>query len=235
MKNLNLKLFFFPLVVLGLIVLVSVVFLSPKAVEIIRIQRQISSERKTLAKLTKKIAELEGIDKVELANKVESLVQTLPPEKDVPAVIVTLKTISRDLGVEIIGINVSPGEISSEAAQVRTEEKFGLPILAIKLGLTGEMDKIKAFLDRVEFIAPLMRIEKISISRTRELKIAANLDLQTFFLPFPQTLGAAETPLSVISQTEESVYQKVSLYQPVASPENLLPVVQSGKENPFAY
>lgn len=234
-KNLNLKPYLFPLLVLGFIILVSAVFLFPRINDIYRIQRQISSEKETLARLTQKVADLKGIDQVEQSDKVETLVRALPPEKNVPGIIVTLKTIARDLGVEINNLTIGPSEISSEAAKISSLKKSDLNSLDLKLSLSGDADKMKDFFDRVEFVAPLMRVEKISLSVTGELNLTANLNLMAYSLPLPETLGAVESPLPLISKAEEEAFQRISAYQPVALPEDLLPPVQSGKENPFSF
>lgn len=234
MKNLKNKAYFIPVIVLAFIILMSVFFLSPRLLEIGSINRKLSTDKKTLAKLTQKVANLEGIDTVELSSKVDETFKVLPTEKEVPNVLITLKALTEEVGISLKGIELNPGEISTASAISKNIQKAGLPSLTLGITVSGDKDKIKAFLDKLNTVAPLMRIEKLSFSQSKEFTTTSGLVLNTFFLSLPESMGPVEVPLPVITKQEEETFRKLTEYHPVKASETILSPVQSGKENPFS-
>lgn len=219
------KFLLLPILLIVAIFSTSLVFLKPKISEILEIQKKISQDRKKLTLMTPKVAALEGLNEVELSAKAELSLKALPSEKDIPNILLTLKTLGSQAGINLKQIQVDPGKLSP------VEE---MPPLTFSLMVEGEEEKIRTFLERAELTFPLMKVEKISISAQGESPDEASLSLNVFFLPLPQTFGAVESSLPVISPQEDEAYQLLSKFKPVLSDESYF-TVQTGKENPFAF
>ena len=191
-------------------------FLKPKISEIFDLRKKINQEKNTLANLTQKVAALNGLDEFELEKKTEVLLKALPPEKDVVILLLTLRVLSSQEEVTLRGIQIDPKEDS-----------------VTSLKIEGEQGKIINFLGKIETSYPLMKLEDVVLSFSKNEKlIEGKIALQTFFQPLPKTLGSIESPLLPITPEEEKSYEKVSKFNQVLIEKDLEPV-QTGKENPF--
>ncbi len=228
------KSYLIPILVLFIIFVTSLLFLKPKIIGLIEIQKKNSVERKRLAQLSQKVAALEGLDLNELTTKSDSLLKILPAEKDVPNFLAALKMISQQTNVTLKSLKTDPGAISTVSAKTKTKELKGLPMISFSLIVQGENDKIKDFVQKVENVIPLMRIKIVGLSNREENFVEANLVLNAYFQPLPQNIGLLEQPISLITQEEESTYQTLSGFEPAAT-ESSLPEVVSGRENPCSF
>lgn len=208
-------------------------FLREKIFQIIEFRQKNSLDRQKLALITEKVATLEGLDVNELSSKTEILLKALPAEKNISNILLSLKLLVDQTGLEFKGFEVEPGELSTESAQMKEPERENLPFMLFALTINGDYQKLKDFLERVETAFPLMRLQKVSFSSEKEGSSETILDLKAFFLPLPQTLGTIDAPLSLVTPQEENAYRQLSKFTPVLS-EEALPTIQSGKENPFA-
>jgi len=227
------RLFLLPILIFVAIILSGVFFLKPKLEQVVRIKTNLSREKTRLAELTTKLAALEGLDVNELEVKTNVVLQALPVEKDVPQILLAIRGLTQSVGTELRSVQVEPGEISTESAQIKTSKKYDLPFLVFKITIAGNLEQLKEFLLKIESIAPLMRVDKIDISQ-KEGMAEADLDLDTFFLPLPVSLGVTEKQLSSITAQEEKIYQKLSKLEEI-QPGESLPSITSGKTNPFAF
>jgi Tfp pilus assembly protein PilO len=241
MKKADLKLiltryrpFFFPLLIGLVILFLTITLLIPKITQIFEVRQSLSKEKARLAKLTQKLADLEGLDDNELATKATLMVVALPAEKDVPLILATLSSLGREAGMGIESVKVSPGELSTESGKIKKKGKEEeTPTLPFEVLVKGTIESLKNFLDRLGSTIPVMRVESASLS-FEEGEWQAKISLDTFFLPLPKSLGAVETPLAKISPEEELIYKRIEKYQAPAF-EGDLPSVVTGKEDPFSF
>ena len=222
-----------PLAIILAVVLVAVIFLGPRLSGIITGQEEISSQKAKLAKLTAKAAFLESLQASELQTKTENSLAFLPAEKDLPRVLSVVRNLAGDNGLELQGVRVGAGDISTGSAAVKTN-KNELESLELKVILVGSWDQLQGFLFQIEEASPLMRVAKSDMSFLPPL-VEATLLIDSFSLPLPITLGASETPLAAISPQEEEVYRQ--LVKVIPQNQESLPSITSpsGRENPFVF
>ncbi len=241
MKKTDLKLiltryrpFFFPLLIGLAILILTITLLIPKITQIFELRQDLSKEKARLAKLTQKLAELNGLDDNELTTKATLMVVALPAEKDVPLILATLSSLGKETGMEVENVKVSPGELSTESGKIKKKEKGEeTPTLPFEVLAKGTMESLKNFLNRLGSTIPVMRVESASLS-FEEGEWQAKISLDTFFLSLPKTLGAVETPLAEITPEEELIYKRIEKYRAPAI-EGDLPSVGTGKEDPFSF
>lgn len=228
------KILLIPLVIVLAIIFISILFLKPQISGILAGQREVSLQKDKLAKMTAKAAFLEGLQESELEIKTKTALSFLPAEKDLPGTLATIRNLVNANGLELRGVQIGPGDISTGSALAKSE-KTGLESLEFKITISGDWTQLKSFLSQVEKASPLMRIVKAEISSFPPM-VEAALSLDSFSLSLPTTLGASETPLVAISPQEEEVYQQLVKIAPpiqdVFQPSSFGP---SGRENPFVF
>jgi len=208
-----------------MIVFTGGLFLRPKVVDIFQMRKKINEEKKKLVKLTQKEAFLESLDEYELTSKTQFLLKILPTERDIVWPLATLKLLASELNLEVNSIQTDLNENKLDARLFSN---------GFSLGIIGDKENIKEFLERIKTTYPLMKIENLSISLQSESRFGANLKIKVFFLDLPEKIGSTEDPLPLVASAEEKIYQKVSGF---SSPlkEKIIPSVPAGKENPFSF
>lgn len=229
----KIKILLIPLVIILVVISVSILFLGPQISGILAGQKELSGQKAKLAKLTAKKAFLEGLQESELEIKTKTTLAFLPAEKDLPRVLTTIRNLAGYNGLELRGVQVGPGNISTDSASPKPE-KNGLESLELKIVIGGDWAQLKNFLSQVEESSPLMRIVKADISSFPPAA-EATLVLDSFSLPLPTTLGASETPLVAISPQEEEVYKRLVKIVPPDQEVFQSSSGTSGRENPFIF
>jgi Tfp pilus assembly protein PilO len=217
----NSKSLLLPGVILVLLILVSLFWLKPKVVAVIKIRRDLITGQKSLAELTKKLATLEGLSKTELTEKVNLALKILPAEKDIPRNLFVIKELVLNSGLSGTGLSIPEvGEIASESATaIKSSKDEILPSLEMKLDLVGPREKIGDFLQQIESTAPLMRVSSLTIAQKEGDLSEAMIGIKSYFLPFPKTLGKLEQSLPPITPQEEKVFNGLSNFKLLEWPE----------------
>lgn len=230
----KLRSFFIPGAIVVFILASALFLIRPRASEIFLIQKNLEKEEKRLAQLTAKTAALEGLDQVELSEKVEIAARALLSEKNLPLLISVIKNLAAKNNIELRSLQVDPGEL--EPVPVKGNEEK-LPSLSFKITVSGKIADFKEFLTQLHKIAPLMRVQSIAVDTERvEGSLQVSLPLEVPFLPPPTVLGLPEKPLTQITREEETVWQKLTqLNFAFITVTEEMPAVPAGKENPFAF
>jgi len=226
--------FLFPLIVIVLIVLSGVLVVKPKLGEILKVRGELGKQKDELAQLSQKMAILQGYDRSELEARANQIVKVLPIDKNGPLIFASLRSLASENDLEIHGLDVQIGEISTESGKIQTKgNKESFPSLTISLSVSGDRGDLYEFFKSVESISPLMRIRQISLNQEEDI-FESKLELETYYLASPEFIGKADRTIIPISSEEEEVYQKIKGYLTVLS-QTSLPLMTSGKENPFTY
>jgi len=229
----QLKVFLFPGVVVVLISLSGMLVLKPQLTSFFDLRKDLAEQKKELAALSQKEAVLEGYDQNELQNRANFALKVLPAEKDSPLVLVTVRSLIYEHNLTLSDLTIGVGSLGTESAKLKTkaEEKEGVPSFSLSLSFSGALTDLYDFLTAIESTFPLMRLEELSFSREGH-SIEANLELVSYYLALPQSLGKTDREIIPVTSEEEEVYLEINQY---SSPEGgvFLPPVTSGKENPF--
>ncbi|OGV89695.1 hypothetical protein A2Z41_02455 [Microgenomates group bacterium RBG_19FT_COMBO_39_10] len=226
--------FLFPLIVVVLIILSGVLVVKPKLGEILKARGELGKQKDELAQLSQKIAILQGYDRSELEARANQVVKVLPVDKNGPLIFASLRSLANENDLEISGLDVQIGEISTGSGKIQTKgNKETFPSLTISLSVSGDRGDLYKFFKSVESISPLMRIKQISLDQEEDV-LESKLELETYYLASPEFIGKADRTIIPTSPEEEEVYQEIKGYQAALS-QTSLPMMTSGKENPFTY
>jgi len=230
----EIKSFALPLFVVALILVFSLAILKPKLEIIFKTSSQLSANKKILTALTKKLATLEGLAKVELTDKTNLALDVLPAEKEIAGSLFSIKKVAYNSGLVVGDISISEiGELATVSARQKVNKNETIPSFKISLHLFGEVEKVKNFISSLESNTPLMRISQISLNTKKDSPQEATIDLDAFFLPFPVSIGKSEQPLVAITPEEEKVFTRISEFNSFKS-EQEIPNLPVGKENLFS-
>ena len=232
MKNLRIVSLVIPFITALTLFGLTVILLAPQLREIGNLRNMNKGYRKTLALLTTKLPQLEGIDKNEQKNRAEKIINVLPAEQDIPNALVISRELARETGLVIKKMTIESGNVATGSAKGTV-----LPSFSITITADAELDKIIPFLERVETVSPLLGLEKISFSSRGQSLFEISYILRNYFLDYPKDIGKPETLLPQITAQEENTYQSViQNLTPLAGLETILPAgesTQMGKPNPF--
>lgn len=224
--------FLFPGMAIVLILFSFLVILKPRLTDLFQLRRDLGKQKEELARLSQKVAVLEGYDQNELQIRSEQVLKVLPTEKDAPFVLATVRGLTSRHNLELESLTIEVGEISTESAQTKTKEK-ALPSLDLQLSVAGSLNDFYDFLSALESTTPIMRINQVDFSR-QGTTVEDQIQLSSYYLMVPKTIGKTDRQIIPLTSKEETIYQELSQYKSAPTGETL-PLVGSGKENPFAF
>jgi len=230
----DLKPFLLPALIIFLILVVTAFVLKPKLEVMVKSHQQLTKDKKILADLTKKLATLEGLAKVEFSEKTDIALAVLPAEKDVPGNLAVIKNVALNNGLIVNDITISEvGEIAAVSSEIKLKKDAILPSFRLNVSLTGSLEMIKNFISQIQSTAPLMEVKNVSLSQKKTESPETKMEIEAYFLPFPKTLGKPEQQLMAITSGEEKIFSRINGFTFLKG-QQTLPNLPVGKENLFS-
>ncbi|MBA7495518.1 hypothetical protein ES702_06105 [subsurface metagenome] len=241
----SLKIYLFPFVSFLVILVLFNSIVKIKIVKIFKIRSEIKNQREKLSRLIEKHTALAALDETALKEQFLLANEAIPSKRDVAGLLAQVERIALETGLLIDGVSLKGGGIATQSAekqekipQKKSENKF-----QSKVTIKGEMERIRDFLEkllksrriievtRVQLSAPLTQVATPSAMTTI-------VTIDVFFKLLPETMGAADSPLPQITQTEKEVYEEIALLpflsQPLALPQGFeVSATPSARISPF--
>jgi len=222
-------------ILLSGIVIVTVLFLSgkflfPKITQMSELHRKLKKNEAEVLDLEKKAAFLEKQQAGTLLADFEKVVQVLPNEKDVAALLVSLEHLRKNSDLRFEGFALKPGLLATAGVELKTGE---LKEIKFSISVSSPYDSLIKFLEIVENAAPLTSVEEAKIDfNSEEEEIKASLVLKTYYLPLKEKQLTPEMPLSELSSSAKEILKKILGFE-VFTYEISLSEEEIGKGNPF--
>jgi len=235
------RIYFLPLIIGAVILLLVVLVVRPQVDSIRSLRQQVETEKSRLKLLKEKASLLEGTSADELTKDVELVESVLPSEKPAVQVINTVSQLAAKGEVVFSGVDLSPGLLSTESAEVKNTKSKASAGEAqfLKAGFTvsGDKAKIFSFLDQLERATPVMKIEGLSLSLLEGLGLesvmTATVNVSVFYQPTTVKLGKLESSLPLLTPVETETLEELASFQFFPKfkglPDNL------GKDNLFSF
>jgi len=227
MKNKKLAMMIGATLVLGIIVFGPTLSNLQKR---IRVSKQQGIE---LNNLEKKLQILEGIDKNLTTDRVKKMEAVFPSDKPIIQLLSSLTQLAAKHDLTFGGVSLSPGSLTDE------KKEDSLADLTFGFEVSGELKSILKFLQELERVAPLMKIDKVGLTITTKplsgdnnTMIAAKINVSAFYQPAPKSLGSIGQPVKLLSRSEEAILSQLFNFTQF---EAVLPVAQTGKTNLFDF
>jgi len=159
-----------------------------------------------------------------------------PSDKPIVQLLSSLTQLAAKHDLSFGGVSLSPGSLT------KTEEKKAktdLSDLTFGFEAGGELNSILKFLQELERVAPLMKIDKVGLMiKTKPLSgdsktmITAKIEVSAFYQPAPESLGSISQPVKLLSRSEEVILSRLFNFTQFQA---VLPVAQTGKTNLFDF
>lgn len=194
------KIFFVPLAVLSLGVLISVLVTVPQFLKLFETFKTIDELNQKKAFYQQKEQELESINQNQFRQDLDTALIALPVEKDIPGVLGELLVGLGGSGMSLDGITFSTSPAESE----QTQE------YAITINASGEESSLRNFLERVTLAPRLIKLTVIEVSKNTGTNISASITFVTFYQLLPKSIGSVDDKLPKISQADTQVLSDIA-------------------------
>lgn len=191
--------------------------------KVIRINKQQKTE---LSSLEKKLQILEGIDNNLIIDRVKKMEAVFPSDKPIVQLLSSLAQLAAKHNLSFGGVSLSPGSLTDE------KKEDSLADLTFGFEVGGELNSILKFLQELERVAPLMKIDKVGLTIKTLSMIAAKINVSAFYQPAPKSLGKISQPVKLLSRSEEAILSQLFNFTQF---QVVLPSVQTGKTNLFDF
>lgn len=212
-----LKKFAFPLFIFSLVILSTIFLLLPKIGQIFVTEDKIKNQEAEIVKLTAKIADLRSLSEADLVSNSELLTAALPLDNDVFVFLAVVKKTLADCNLVLEDFDVSPGIISSESATPASG--IGVPLISMKISLSGTFENIKKFLEKTEKYLPIIKSGEIKIVSTpnstssAEFTNKSEMKLIVFYQPPRTKLTDFTAPLPKVSALGQKLIEELKTYE----------------------
>lgn len=219
---------------LGVVAAMLVFFaIIPQFQEVVELYSQLNNEKPKLAKLQKKIVELDNIQFSPEFSQKEIVDAALPSKKPLLELLTSLNTIAEADRVSITEFTLSPGLIATSEAEIQADakksaNKDGVDSIDLEMTVVGTFDDVGKFMLDLEKISPFTTIVQLGLS-SRESGddfTAAASDMQAKIFTksyfFTQSVAASvEAPLPALKEREQEVLKELAKFSNIDLPEQL--------------
>lgn len=199
-------------------------FVNPKINETFEAKKQLESDKGKLLRLQNKLAELEGLNEVELLETTKVSLRAISTEKNFMEALDTIGQVANEKGLAIESFSVNPGELSvSEKGEI-----------SYKLTVVGPLDGVSSFMSEINNTLPLISlVGNLSLNISEGESTTIDLQAENYFLPPPKTIGKTDSPVPKLSAAEEKALSSISSF--TFFPQESFPSAGGGKEDPFSF
>jgi Tfp pilus assembly protein PilO len=173
--------------------------------------------------LASQINTLRELQNQNLKQRVQTLITNLPLEFDVSFIISTVKQLSEENSVNLIGVS---SQIQEEKTG-RDTPVPGVTVQQLELKLSGETENLIKFLEQIYQISPLLQVEEVNYTRRENSSPEAKVVVKSYVLP-ESALSSEQAGMDVprFTAEQEKLYQQLTLrrqypFIPVTLPENI--------------
>lgn len=149
---------------------------------------------------------MSGMNKTILENNRQTVVHSLPSEKDFGSIIDAVVISAMKSGVSLNDFSFAVGQVSSDSAQRKKNEAD--PLIKLSIILNGNLDKVKSFLFETGKTLPLSEVEFVDIEGD-----TANISLLFYSKPYVSPRIAEEEPIRPLSSENNSVINILSRWE----------------------
>lgn len=183
---------------------------SERMVELVERRRNLLQEVQVL---NSKLAVLESADESTLRNSLLTLLSAIPADKSIPSIFTSVEQTALVSGVSIDTMTIgNPGSLATESAQKQSneEKKLGSGIIAFAVSVNGTPGQIRDFLDQTVRVRRFLRVRYADLSFFSGTNASLRAGLDTFWTPFPVSLGETASPVQQLTQSEEILMKTIS-------------------------
>ncbi len=188
--------------------------------QVIGLRSQISDTQTAQTILTEKLSILQSLSQSSVDN-VASVTAALPGTNPSLISIYQLKRIAAKNGINIADIKAGSSAVDTS----------NLSFVNTSFVATGTKEGVMFFLNDIEVLAPITKIDKVKISETGGIE-TLTMNTKSYWSPFPKTIPNVTQATSDLSSSEKQTLTQInSLLQPPFT--SLLPTSGGNNTTPF--
>lgn len=218
------------LIIAGFSIIVCVLLIAflifPQLVNLTNTNREVAQKKEKNRLLSQKISDLEFLNTEDYKNNLNASLAVLPDDKEIPGVIGQVLSMLSSSGLALDALTFT----------TQGDQSATLSSYTVKLSVVGETASLRMFFDKVNKSPRLMKVSDIEVSNIGILNRAqSTIELMVYFQPLPTTIGSIEQPISLLSDKEQEVLQKVNQLglNNVSQSTDSSSVSPVGKSDPF--
>lgn len=160
------------------VVLVVFVGIIPQVQAILNLQRETSGQQQQVTKLEQKVRQFEQVLNPEILAQIQTVDILLPSQKPLLGLLASLDSVANLSGVSYSGIELTPGSIATESAEleangfvattprasVATGGSTDADSLDVRLRVNGTLEQLNQFLALIERTAPISTVISLSLT-----------------------------------------------------------------------
>ena len=197
--------FILPLAGIFVSLLLILLIIIPQIRKIVEIQDKIKTSRARLTKLSVKLADLNGIDEGALSQQVAFALKALPGNKNMQKLMAVYNQIASESQVLVQNFDISPGEV----ATVSSSAANSFDLMAFKMKVTGDWDRILAFIFQFGETLPVTNIKTMRVSSNGS-RADLQFSAETYFAQIPTSIGKVDAPISKLTEKEAKIFEKLT-------------------------
>lgn len=201
--------------------------ISSTVTAIFETQARIGEQKGRLATLQGKEDVLQNTASTGLATQARRLTNVVPETINLSLIVATLQKAAAQTGVVLGEFSIASDAQVISILPITENEK--LTSFQFKVSLVGGFNNIEAFIERLTFVSPILRVEKVEFAQDK-----STLVLNFYFQP-KKTFGISENlPLRKLSDRHTQAMTEVFKLEPPVLEEGTTPATSSGdREDPF--
>jgi Tfp pilus assembly protein PilO len=199
--------------------------------------------------LTTKLEVLEGIDDSLVGQRVKKMEEVFPSKKPVVQLMGALNQLAAEHSLGFGGVTLRPGTLTEEKQETqkttkKTKSKVtsgladDLQDLSFGFQITGDFDDIEIFMNNLESLAPLMKIDELSLAiksnpllEGKSISVVADIEVLAYYQAPPETLGLISKSVELLGREDEAVMNRLFGFK---SYEIVMPTAPTGKQDLFS-
>ncbi len=208
-----------PVLVIGLLAIITFVLLVPNVKETIEKNQQITQKKEQLTKLEKKRSLLESIGSSLTQQLLVLADQALPREKEVSTLLTAIENLSAQTHFAVDHVVLSPGAISTPSAQVATQKntqpkelRHGAPVMEVSVNGKGNLQELMDFISKLQTSRRVMAIKNLQFTFNTEVpdSLESQMLLNIYYLPSITEISQIDEELPQISSTELKLLENLN-------------------------
>ncbi|OGD83207.1 hypothetical protein A2165_04225 [Candidatus Curtissbacteria bacterium RBG_13_40_7] len=230
-------------IIVSLIILVMVVW--PKFSEVLRLRTDNDILFNRAEKMTAKVQQLKGLDKIQLEQQLGAAEQLLPSDKGVFTLVGQIQNSANTSGVLLSRIEVAPGSIDEDSDQKpNTAPSAGSKDVTsasayriqLKVSLGGDYKSFLQFLTNMLSSSRVLTIGDLSVSSSASSsesssQIRVNLSFDAYWKPLPKQLASIESEIVELTPSQVALLANVAPTGYISQP--TVPDVLKGRDDLF--
>lgn len=233
-----------PIASIAVSVLIVIFIVWPRFSDVMALQKSNKTLADNAEKLEQKVTQLASLDESKLRSQKDVALELIPSDKEIFKFIGQIEQVRNSSGVAITNLSVgSVGQFGSGKPDVLGSAPpppsgagdisiAGANEVQMKLSVTSDYRSTMQFLNYVYSLPRVVLVKDLSLSSS-ESQISSSMTINAIWSQMPSELGSIESPLTLLTKSQEEIIQNVQAAGPGSSTNTVEPDVATGRDDLF--